>query len=377
MDLSHGHTLDIADINGDGNLDILVGEQGKWTTQPNTLDNPNATTWILYGHGDGTFRTTVLVQGEGWHDGRIADFDGDGDLDLLQKPYAWSAPRVDVWLNNGTGKVPAWKPKTAATVKVTLFHAPVGMELWTYRHQLEKDLGGTLSQIQRLGFKEVETASLYGRSAEEFQGILRQHDLTCTSLIVDYQRLQSGLQSVISDAKTLGAGYVLTSGMPHQGELSADDVHQASANFNEWGLTLKGQGLRFGYHPHGFEFVHTPTATLFDVLIEETKPEYVTMELDAFWFVHGGADPVTYLEKYPGRFDIMHLKDIEKGAPNDLTGFAPDNTSVSLGSGEIYWPAIFRAADKAGVKHYFIEDESPRAPQQVLETKKYLSQLRY
>ena len=136
MDLTHGHTLDVGDIDGDGNLDILVGEQGKWTRLPTVLDDPKATTWLLYGNGDGTFRTTVLDQGEGWHDGRIADFDGDGDLDLLQKPYAWSAPRVDVWLNNGTGKVRPWKLKTAATVKPALFHAPVGIELWTYRHQL-------------------------------------------------------------------------------------------------------------------------------------------------------------------------------------------------------------------------------------------------
>jgi hypothetical protein len=187
MDLSHGHTLDIGDIDGDGNLDILVAEQGKWTTKPTVLDNPNATARILYGNGDGTFRATVLDQGEGWHDGRIADFDGDGDLDLLQKPYAWSAPRVDVWLNNGTGKVRPWNPKTAATVKVTLFHAPVGMELWTYRHQLEKDLGGTLAEIRRLGFRDVETASFYSRSAEEFHKLLQQNDLTCISLIVDYK----------------------------------------------------------------------------------------------------------------------------------------------------------------------------------------------
>jgi sugar phosphate isomerase/epimerase len=140
---------------------------------------------------------------------------------------------------------------------------------------------------------------------------------------------------------------------------------------------LKEQGRRFGYHPHGFEFVHTPKETLFDVLMEETKPEYVTIDLDSFWFVHGGADPVAYLERYPGRFDVMHLKDIAKGTITDLTGTAPEDTSVSLGNGQMNWPAIFRAADRAGVKFYYIEDESPKAPQQVLETKKYLAQLHY
>jgi len=178
-----------------------------------------------------------------------------------------------------------WNPKTAATVKVTLFHAPVGMELWTYRHQLEKDLGGTLAEIRRLGFRDVETASFYGRSAEEFHKLLQQNDLTCTSLIVDYKRLQGDLEGVTLDAKTLGATYVFTSSMPRQGDLTIDDVPKAAAAFNGWGSKLKEQGRRFGYHPHGFEFVHTPKETLFDVLMEETKPEYVTIELDAFWFV--------------------------------------------------------------------------------------------
>jgi hypothetical protein len=110
-DLIHGHTLDVADIDGDGNLDILAAEQGKWTRGPAPLDNPNASAFILYGDGHGNFRTVQIDKGEGWHDGKIADFDGDGDMDLLQKPYAWSAPRVDLWLNGGTGKMKLPTPK--------------------------------------------------------------------------------------------------------------------------------------------------------------------------------------------------------------------------------------------------------------------------
>src|SRR5262249_38249203 len=154
--------------------------------------------------GQGAFRTTTLDRGEGWHDSRIADLDGDGDMDLLQKPYAWSAPRVDVWLNNGTGKVKPWRPKVADTVRVQSFREPVGMELWTYRRELKRDLPGTLRMIRDLGFTDVETASFYNRSADEFRRILDQTGLSCSSLIASYEELSNNLDNVIRDAKTLG-----------------------------------------------------------------------------------------------------------------------------------------------------------------------------
>ena len=376
-DMVHGHTLDIGDIDGDGNLDILAGEQGKWTTLPNELDNPKAATWVLFGDGKGNFRTTVLATGEGSHDGKIADFDGDGDMDLLQKPYAWSAPRVDVWLNNGTGRVRQWKARNAPSVRPASFRQPVGMELWTYRRELNKDLPGTLATIHRLGFTDVETASFYGRTPADFRAILDEAGLTCSSIIAGYERLKEDLDGVARDAKALGASYVLTSGIPHKGELTAGDVQRAVADFNEWGKRLKERGLQFGYHPHGFEFVHTPRSTLFDVIAAETNPEYVTFEMDAFWFVHGGADPVAYLQRYPNRFQLIHLKDMAKGAKRDLSGQAPDETSVALGLGQLDWASILGAARVAGIKHYFIEDESPDAARQVPASRAFLRALRY
>lgn len=96
----HGHTLDVGDVDGDGNLDIFAAEMAKWSNKPGPPDHPDATAWILYGDGNGNFRKTVLVNGHGWHEGKLGDFDGDGDIDVLNKPYTWNVPRLDLWLNN-------------------------------------------------------------------------------------------------------------------------------------------------------------------------------------------------------------------------------------------------------------------------------------
>jgi hypothetical protein len=103
-ELVHGHTLQLGDIDGDGHLDIFAAEMGKWSEDKTEPDNPDATAYIFYGDGQGGFETTVLVKGNGFHEGRLADLDGDGDLDVLNKPYNWEVPRVDVWLNEGTGE---------------------------------------------------------------------------------------------------------------------------------------------------------------------------------------------------------------------------------------------------------------------------------
>jgi sugar phosphate isomerase/epimerase len=115
---------------------------------------------------------------------------------------------------------------------------------------------------------------------------------------------------------------------------------------------------------------------MMDEILAGTKPELVTYELDVFWMVHGGADPLSYLKKFPGRFELMHLKELRHDIPGNNTGLAPDATSVSLGRGVTNWPVLLRQAVKSGVRKFYIEDESKNATDQVPVTLSYLKSLK-
>lgn len=365
----HGHSLDLGDINADGHLDIFCAEMGHWTNKPGSPpDDPNCRAWILYGDGQGNFTPTVLSTGIGYHEARVADLDGDSRLDIFNKPYRFDTPRVDVWLNQGSA---------VATPRGN-FAGALSMELWTYREELKKDLVSTLSTIRRLGFSDIETSNFYGKSAAGFRQVLADVGLACSSIVSSYASLLKSPDAVVADAKTLGAKQVVVSQIPRQGALTLDDCRKAAADFNRFGATLKKHGLQFAYHPHGFEFVRTADGMLFDELLRLTDPENVTFQMDVFWFHHGGADPVAYLEKHPTRFTTMHLGDVRKGEPvGKPVGRAPKPTSVAVGIGQLDFPAILRAAARAGVKRYYIEDESPYAPQQVPVTVAYLRSVRF
>jgi sugar phosphate isomerase/epimerase len=379
-DLIHGHSLDIGDINGDGKLDIFAAEMAKWSEKETKPDNDKATAFILYGDGNGGFRKTEMVVGHGFHETKLADLDGDGDLDVLNKPYNWEAPRVDVWLNNGTGKVKVKKP--AANKKMTAagtgasFKGPLGLQLYSMRFEFKKDVLRTLDDVKHFGFHEVELAGTYGYAPEAFLKELNARGLKPVSTIVDFALLKNDIAKVIAEAKTLGVEYVGCGWIPHKRPFNQSNVDEAAAVFNAAGERLKAEGLKFFYHPHGYEFQPTANGTLMDDLAAKCKPEFVYFELDVFWATHAGQDPVKLLEKYPKRFVLMHVKDLRKDVTGDLTGGAKDDTSVAIGQGKVNWSAVLKAAKKAGIKHYFIEDEAETAPQQIPVSLQFLEQLK-
>lgn len=367
--LIHCHSLTVADINGDGNLDIFAAEMAKWSEKKTEPDNPRASSFIFFGDGKGHFTRTVFTTGIGFHEAKVADLDGDGDMDILDKPYNWETPRADVWLQNGTGEQ---LPSLGKMV-----HGKIGVETYSLRARLQKDFSGTLQIIRQMGFTEVELAQLYGYTAPQLKKILSRHKLRPTSLLCSYELLRDSLDKVIRDAKALHVQYVGCTWIPHKKVLTREDVDKAAALFNMVGAAMKAQQLHFMYHIHGYEFIPASSGeTLMDVLAQEMQPGIADFELDIFWVWAGGQDPALLLKKYPGRFVALHLKDMKEGTPTgSYSGSAPDTSSVALGEGSIDIPGVLRAALLTGVKKYYIEDEAPDAAEQIPVSLKYLQSL--
>jgi sugar phosphate isomerase/epimerase len=252
-----------------------------------------------------------------------------------------------------------------------------GLEIYSLRREAEKDLPATLAMIRNFGFRELEVGGFYGRTAAEFQRLLQKNGLRATSMMADYERLGKALDSVAAEAHTLGAEYVVASTIPHKKRISAESMTRAIHDFGIWGEKLSASGLQLCYHTHGVEFDNSPEGTLFDTLVQRTNPKHVNFEMDIFWIVYAFQDPVKLLHKYPGRFPLMHVKDIRKGtklggSPGDVL----EEESVPLGAGIVDIPAALRAAKETGVRHYYIEDEAVNATEQIHESLKFLRTIR-
>jgi sugar phosphate isomerase/epimerase len=256
------------------------------------------------------------------------------------------------------------------------FPGPLGLELYSLRREVARSLPDALAFARKVGFDELELPQLYGLTASRFRAELDKAGLKCTSLAADEVSIRRSVPAIVEDARVLGAGYIVLGWINHEKPFGLSGCQRAIGDFNRWGEQFRAAGLQFCYHTHGFEFGPGPGGTLFDTMVERTKPEYVHYEMDVFWLVWPGQDPVHYLRRYPGRFSLMHLKDLRKGVTGSETQSAPSEDSVAVGSGSIDFPSILREARKAGVKRYYIEDESPVAAAQVPASFSYLKSIR-
>ena len=236
----------------------------------------------------------------------------------------------------------------------------VGLQLFSLRNQLDADLAGTLTLVAQMGFKRVEAYSLHGRTAEELRALLVDRGLSVGGYSASFERFEYDVANVIAEATILGAPSIACAWIPHEGAYTADTNQHAVEVFSKTGMLARAAGKRFVYHPHGYEFHPGGIGeTLLDQMIHRTEPGVVDFELDVFWMVHAGADPIAYLERYPGRFPLLHLKDMREGTPVGLrTAHASARSNVQLGTGVIDLVGIVSSAEMQGEPVYFIEDES-------------------
>ena len=257
------------------------------------------------------------------------------------------------------------------------FKGPIGLQLYSLRDQFKKDLGATLDQVRAFGITNVELAGTYGLAPEKFKEQLDARKLKPISAHFSYEQFRDQIEDVVRQAQLFGLEYAGCAWIPHEGPFDEKTTREAATVFNRAGEALAKHGLKFFYHAHGYEFLPYRDGTLFDLLMAETRRENVRIEMDVYWVVHAEQDPVKLLEKYGGRFELMHVKDMKRGTPHGFTGQSDVTNNVVVGEGIIDWPGVFRAAEKAGVKWYFIEDESPSSVVQIPRSLRYLEKLKF
>ena len=250
---------------------------------------------------------------------------------------------------------------------------PLGMVSYTYRQSLQKDMPITLDSLKALKVYDMEFSSLFGKKATEIRKLLDERGMYCSSFGVSYQDALTKSDEVASNAKSLGAKFVRVAWIPHDGPFTKELADKTIADFSIIGKNLKeNYGLEFCYHNHGFEFAPYEGGTFFDYLAKNTDPKYVNFEMDILWTFFPGIDPAKLLEQYPTRFKLMHVKDLKKGIVGNLSGGTSSENDVALGTGQLNLPAIMKAAKKAKIQHYYIEDESSLHALQVPVSIKYL-----
>lgn len=260
------------------------------------------------------------------------------------------------------------------------FEGPLGLQLYSLRNQFKlKGVPRTLDSVKDFGIKYAELAGTYDMEPEKFIAELESRGIKAISAHFPYTAYKIDPDSVARQAKALGLKYAGCAWADHVDPLNEDQARDIIATFNKAGEALAKVGITFFYHFHGFEFQpYKDGETLADLIIKETNPNNVKFQMDVLWVVFPGQDPVKLLEKYPTRWELMHLKDLRQGiATGALTGKTDVANDVTLGTGQMDWKAILATAKKVGVKYYFIEDESPSSEHQIPESVKFLGEVNW
>ncbi len=245
----------------------------------------------------------------------------------------------------------------------------VGLQLYTVRDLMKADLPGTLAKVAAIGYKEVEFAGYFGHTPAEIHELLHRNGLTSPSTHLPFESLENGWQKQLDDAKTAGHHWVTIAYIAEEKRKTLDDWKRHAEVFNRAAAQAKSAGLRFAYHNHNFEITPVGGTRPLDLLLTSTDPKLVDFEMDLYWVVFGGGNPIDFFKRYPKRFPLVHVKD---------SAGPPDNKMADVGSGTINFRQIFAQSEKAGIKHYFVEHDQPADPiATITNSYRYLHNLTY
>jgi sugar phosphate isomerase/epimerase len=245
---------------------------------------------------------------------------------------------------------------------------PLGAELYTVRQQMKEDFDGTLAKVAAIGYREVEFAGYLDHDPKQVKASLKANGLVAPSAHFDYKQVTENLPALLDAAHTVGHEYIVCPSIDEKVRHEPGIWQHVSEAFNRAGEATKKAGIQFAYHNHSFEFEAVDGKLPYDILLSETNPELVKLEMDLYWIEKGGADPLTYFKRYPGRFPLVHVKGRDKSG----------NMSSVNGENSIDWKSIFAHSDEAGIRHYIVEHDNPQSPFESLETSfHYLEQLRF
>lgn len=261
----------------------------------------------------------------------------------------------------------------ATTVAAPLLDRTPGIVSYTFRNEFKADMPGTFDKVKGFGITDIEMSNLFGQEPAKIRALMDARGITCSSYGAPYNDALKKTDEVAAVAKVLGARYVRVSLPFTKTAFDKAAALQRIAEMNTMGKQLREKhGLTFVLHNHGMEFVPEGQGTLYDLIHAQTRPEDVSFELDVLWAYLPGADPVAIFEKYGARIPLMHVKDVRKGVPRVWGHKYESDNDVTLGTGQLDQAAIFAAAKKAGVKHYYLEDESSHSQAQIPLSLAYL-----
>jgi sugar phosphate isomerase/epimerase len=236
----------------------------------------------------------------------------------------------------------------------------LNVQLYTVRDAVSKNLEGTLERLAGLGYKNIElygyNGTFFGKTANEFKTILSNTGIKVLSshhttgiAMKGKGTLSDGWDKAVEDVHALGAEYMVCAFL-FPNERTPEIYKSLPAMFEKAATATKAAGIQFAYHNHDFEFEKLGDTLVYDFLLNNTPADLVKMEMDLYWISKAGQDPVQYFEKYPGRFHLWHVKDMEAGT----------KAITEVGNGTINFDRIFKARKKAGLKYWFVEQDTSK-----------------